>query len=380
MLQHVFEFSSAFINCSAVSFGCASFFHLQSDLLPRKIELEQHYLEEALQTLTNPQSESYQQILQAVFGRPTSDLIEVTFDTDAAAKANNMGNAIEGTRQGSKRVLSPSEGLIRAIGEIRATGGLDIESLTSLAMSASSLVSATSALRRARNAGKLGKGIMKRATQRSAGILAMNAATSAAVSGAADGVHGADPRVVETVCAGLCSIFEAHGAVRLRAPLMRPRPANFTEKVMGGPAEVMNVRGTVMLLPEDLTASFARSVGRGGAATSHFKRYDIDRVYQKSLIGMHPRESLEASFDIVHEDPEANGAQLEAEALMVVCQAMSSVAAPKGTMSTPRLKQHARTALSTYYMYLLCRGKSHWRCVRKQYGSFASRIPALQTL
>ena len=46
----------------------------------------------------------------------------------------------------------------------------------------------------------------------------------------------------------------------------------------------------------------ARSVSRGGSATSHLKRYDIDKVFHKSLIGGHPRETLEASFDIVHED------------------------------------------------------------------------------
>jgi len=303
--------------------------YLQSDLLPRKMELEQHYLEEALQTLTNSQSDSYQQILGSLFARPTPDLIEVTFDTDAAAKANNMGAVGQIALRGNKRVLTPSEGLMHAISDIRATGGMNIESLTSLAMSASSLVSATSALRRARNAGKIGKGgkgLMKRSTQRTAGILAMNAATSAAITGTADGVHGADPRVVEAVCAGLHEIFEEHGAVRLRAPLMRPRPTNFTENTVGGPAEVLNSRGTVLLLPEDLTVSFARALGRGGAATSNIKRYDTDRVYHKSLAGGHPRESLESSFDIVHDDPGGSGTQMEAEALMVVCQAMSNVA------------------------------------------------------
>ena len=52
-----------------------------------------------------------------------------------------------------------------------------------------------------------------------------------------------------------------------------------------------------MLLPEGLTASFVRAIGRGGTATSNIKRYDIDRVYHKSLARGHPRESVEASFD-----------------------------------------------------------------------------------
>lgn len=301
---------------------------LSSELLPRKMELEQRYLEEALQTITNPQSECYQQILGALFAKSTPDLIEVTYDTDAAAKANNMG-AIQSLVQGHKRILPPSEGLMRAISDIRATGGLNVESLTSLAMSSSSLVSATSALRRARNAGKAGKGgkgLMKRSTQRAAGILAMNAASSAAVSGAADGVHGADPRVVEEICNGLSNIFETHGAVRLKAPLLRPRPPSATETAIGGPAEVLNSRGTVLLLPEDLTVSFARALGRGGSATSNLKRYDIDRVYSKSITGGHPRESLEASFDIIHDDPHGNGDEIEAEAFMVVCQAMAKAA------------------------------------------------------
>lgn len=289
------------------------------------MELEQHYLAEALQTLTNPQSDSYQQILGSLFARPTPDLIEVTYDTDAAAKANNMGNMI----QGNKRMLTPSEGLMRAIGDIRAAGGLNVEALTSLAMSSSSLVSATSALRRARNTGKTGKGVMKRSARRAAGILAMGAASSAAVTGSADGVHGADPRVVEGICDGLRSIFFDHGAVHLKAPLMRPRPSNANETNMGGPAEVLNSRGTILLLPEDLTVSFARALGRSGAATSNMKRFDFDRVYHKSLVGGHPRESLEASFDIVHDDPQWTGEQLEAEALMVVCQAMSNVASMK---------------------------------------------------
>ena len=51
-------------------------------------------------------------------------------------------------------------------------------------------------MKRAGNTGKLGKGgrgMLKRASHRTAGILAMRAATGAAVTGAVDGVHGADP-------------------------------------------------------------------------------------------------------------------------------------------------------------------------------------------
>ena len=221
-------------------------------MLPRKIEVEQHYLEEALQVLTNTQSEGFKQIVAALFQRTTPDLVELTYDTDIAAKANNLA-----TTQGSKRAITPSEGLVRAISEIRA-GAVDVSFLGTLAMSNPSLISATLALRRARNAGNIGKGgkgiILKRSMQRVAGILAMASATSAAVSANMDGVHGADPRVVEALCARLTAIFQSHGAVNLRSPLLRPRPNMVSHGHKAGPAELIDVRGHVVLLPEDLTA------------------------------------------------------------------------------------------------------------------------------
>ena len=80
----------------------------------------------------------------------------------------------------------------------------------------------------------------------------------------------------------------------------------------------------MVLLPEDLTASFARAVGRGGVATSHIKRYVVDRVYHKSTVGGHPRETLEASFDVIQEGV-TKGLQLEAETIMVASQVMGTI-------------------------------------------------------
>lgn len=66
----------------------------------------------------------------------------------------------------------------------------------------------------------------------------------------------------------------------------------------------------------------ARAVGRAGTAASHLKRYDIDRVFHKSMAGGHPRESLEASFDIVYEE-NARVQLIETEILYVAMQGMS---------------------------------------------------------
>jgi hypothetical protein len=121
---------------------------------------------------------------------------------------------------------------------------------------------ATSSLRRARNSGRLGKGgklMLKRATQRTAGILAMRAASAAAITG-----NGADPIIVDQVCDKMKSIFQVHGAVHMKSPLLRPRPGTMAEGSTGGVAEVINARGAVLLLPEDLVVSF------GTSASSYF--------------------------------------------------------------------------------------------------------------
>lgn len=202
--------------------------------------------------LTNTQSDGFIQLLDGIFGLQTSDLLELTFDTDVAAKANFFGSVKSG-RNG--RIATPTEGLIKAIREIRA-GAVDVSSF--FAMSNSSLIAATSSLRRAKNAGTIGKGgrgIMKRAAQRAAGVFACAAATSAAVEGSMDGIHGADPRVVENMRNLLSSIFESHGAVHLRSPLLRPRPHLNSNQAMTGPSEMLDRRGTILLLPEDLTVS-----------------------------------------------------------------------------------------------------------------------------
>ena len=292
---------------------------LASEMLPRKIELEQKYLEEALEMLTCTQSESIMQILNALFARPTQDVVDMTFDTDVAVKANNLGT----TRTG-KRVRTPSEQLMKAISAIRA-GAVDVAAFASLAMSSASMMAATAALNRAELTGKLGKGgrgMQKRATQRVAGVLAMRSATAAAVTGAVDGVLGADPSVVENVCNGLKEIFRNHGAVQMKTPLLRPRRTPVSLVSGAGPVELLNSRGVVLTLPQDLTAPLARSVGRGGAATSNIKRFDIDRVYQKSATGGHPRESLEASFEILQED-HRKCTEIQTETMLVVQQVIT---------------------------------------------------------
>jgi hypothetical protein len=76
--------------------------------------------------------------------------------------------------------------------------------------------------------------------------------------------------------------------------------------------------------------SSARTVGRGGSATSNIKRYDISTVYHKSTVGGHPRESLEATFDIIQDDSSIRGHEIEAETLFAVSQVMASFPTREG--------------------------------------------------
>jgi hypothetical protein len=214
------------------------------------------------------------QILDALFHRPNPDVLEITFDTDVAAKAQFM------FRDDGKG-LSPDVELVRAISEIRA-GTIDFSSIR-IAMSPSSIVAATSALRRARIAGQLGKGTIKRSTQRMAGILAMRSAAATAVTGSTDGVLGADPIVVERLCENLKCVFQNHGAVRLRSPLLRPQSSSSTTAAVGGPAELINPRGALLVLPEDLTASFGKSWNLQGQRDRQLINQLINRLFQLVL-------------------------------------------------------------------------------------------------
>lgn len=86
------------------------------------------------------------------------------------------------------------------------------------------------------------------------------------------------------ICNQLIFVFELHGAVNLKSPLLRPRKGKLSEGIIGGPAEVMNDEGVVLLLQEDLTVNFARSIGRGIGAVSRIKRVRGDVIYLSLLL------------------------------------------------------------------------------------------------
>lgn len=311
---------------------------LSSDLLPRQIELDHHYLKEALQSISNPDSESHQRIIQALFDRHALQHVEITWDTDVAIKAQKFSINSSSDNSGKRIVHTPLETLSKSLNEI---GGFssNIDVSQPIPMNALATLASISTLRRAKGAGKIAKGeVLRTAMQHTAAFLAINAASSAAATGNADGAYGSDPRVVQNVCSQLISIFQLHGAVWLSSPLLRPKlPSDLS---VSGVAEVINERSTNLLLPEDLQVNFARAIGRGGAALSNTKRYQIDNVYYSSVSGGHPREALEASFDVIVDDLTARSELFVAETIMVLSQAISILAdSMPGSMTETALER-----------------------------------------
>ena len=115
---------------------------LECDLLPRKVELEKRYLNEVLQTLSNPQSEeSYYQILSKMFGRPTSSAVLITYDNEISIRASKID---------AQHLLATSLATVKGLHWSRL-------SYTN-PMSSVSVAAAVSALQRARNVGSVSGG------------------------------------------------------------------------------------------------------------------------------------------------------------------------------------------------------------------------------
>lgn len=115
---------------------------LTCDLLPRKVELEEKYLAEVMQTLSKSE-QSYQQILVKLFDRPNSNAVLATYDNEISIRANNID---------ARHLLTKALDSVK--GASVATRGLSY----SKPMSGVSLAAAVAALRRAHHAGNVSGG------------------------------------------------------------------------------------------------------------------------------------------------------------------------------------------------------------------------------
>ena len=113
----------------------------------------------------------------------------------------------------------------------------------------------------------------------------------------------------------LISIFQRHSAVRMATSLLIPRINLFDQFELA--VSVMDHSGTIVALPYDLRIPFARYVAR--RKISSMKRFDIGVVYRdKRILGTHPKELYECTFDIVSSSNENQVP--DAEVLLVVAE------------------------------------------------------------
>ncbi|OQS06481.1 serine/threonine protein kinase [Thraustotheca clavata] len=126
------------------------------------------------------------------------------------------------------------------------------------------------------------------------------------------------------------TIFERHGAIEFVPPLLVPkrRGANLHRTV----CRLLDTDGAQVILPYDLTESFARHIGRNGL--SQLKRYHFGRIYRKStsldkdrkivVNPGHPLELLRANFDLIWDEP-TYARVMEIEVLHIVHEVLETL-------------------------------------------------------
>ena len=109
----------------------------------------------------------------------------------------------------------------------------------------------------------------------------------------------------------LTAIFRHHGAVEMDRPLLFPRSKYYASNT----AQVLDVSGTLLQLPYDLTLPHARLLAKQAPAAQ--KTFSFGTVYRASHAGGQPQSHGEVDFDIVSYDT-LDVALKEAEVIKVI--------------------------------------------------------------
>jgi len=115
---------------------------LACDLLPRKVELEETYLNEVMHTLSKSE-QSYQQILAKLFDRPNPNAVLTTYDNEISIRANNYD---------ARHLLT------QALDSVKGSSAAGRGLAYSRPMSGVALAAAVTSLRRAQQAGNVSGG------------------------------------------------------------------------------------------------------------------------------------------------------------------------------------------------------------------------------
>ena len=98
-------------------------------------------------------------------------------------------------------------------------------------------------------------------------------------------------------------VFDRHGSIQISSPLFMPKNDSvFHPTGSKRPVQVLDESGDIVQLPWDLTVPFARHISRSVQHNPNWhslKRFSMDNVYRKNVVGGQPKSIMECDFDIV---------------------------------------------------------------------------------
>ncbi|XP_065212792.1 eIF-2-alpha kinase GCN2 isoform X2 [Planococcus citri] len=116
-------------------------------------------------------------------------------------------------------------------------------------------------------------------------------------------------------------IFRLHGGIYFSTPYLTPNNGVGLADTVA--VSLMTRFGNIITAPYDLRLSFARYLAQNPHIT-HMKRYTVDRVFrERRMLGVHPKENFECTFDIV--SPNSSNLAMEAEILSIASEFLENV-------------------------------------------------------
>ncbi|CAM9419436.1 unnamed protein product [Chrysoparadoxa australica] len=142
-----------------------------------------------------------------------------------------------------------------------------------------------------------------------------------------------DTRRLSWVCSRLVQLFEAHGACSLEPPTVRPKATLEQAQPSKAACQLLDHKGRVVVLPENLAAGVAWLIARRCTGTNSIKRYQIGNVFLKThapkagqpLDHAHGEvlETIEADFDVIGTAINVGGGEvLDSEVIFLTAQVM----------------------------------------------------------
>eukprot|EP01138_Halocafeteria_seosinensis_P012644 gb/GECG01012919.1/.p1 GENE.gb/GECG01012919.1/~~gb/GECG01012919.1/.p1 ORF type:complete len:1513 (+),score=256.97 gb/GECG01012919.1/:1-4539(+) len=247
---------------------------LESNLLPRRGEIDEGYLEEAIRVVSQRGSATHAKLMQSLFGQPTEDTVDFTFEIDPASTKSYSSSIDCLPFDFQPKLLR--ETLCKALSSVfERHGAVPFEA--PLLMPKPANIAAQASASRQRHSGLFSDplGVSLLSMSRRADVGKAFGASAEEVTAALQNFRG-------------MSFGANMGGVGICTP-----EVGDTVPIYLDPS------GTVVHLPFDLCEPFARFIARYDI--QWLRRYALAPVYRTRSYGgcSHPKELSEADYDIV---------------------------------------------------------------------------------